>query len=105
MPEPVPIHSIRGFDFTDYQAAQPAVPLPGQSVDTEFDRSNLAINDTIDFVRQAIDDDGKIRAAALVAGAIGPRGPTGPAGPQGSAGPPGAQGVPGVMGVQGPPGI
>lgn len=106
MPEPVPQKVFRLFDFEAYQAAQPAAPLPGQSVDDELDRSDNTINDVIDFVRQAIDDDGKVRGAALAPGDfIGPTGPPGPQGPQGIQGPQGETGVDGIQGPQGIQGI
>jgi hypothetical protein len=110
MPEPVPQTITRDFDFEDYQASQPTTPLPGQSVDNELDRSNNTINDLIDFTRQAIDDDGKVRVTALgddVTGPVGPpgpEGPPGPPGPTGPIGPNGFQGVQGVEGVEGPQG-
>lgn len=102
MPEPVPQKVFRNFSFTDYQALQPTVPLPGQSVDNELDRSDNTINDVIDFVRQAIDDDGLVRVEAIDSdGLIGPVGPPGPRGPQGIQGIPGAPGVPGPQGQTG----
>ena len=109
MPEPVPQKVHRTYSFTNFQTAQPATPLPGQSVDNELDRSNNTTNDIIDFVRQAITDEGLIREEALD-GATGPEGPEGeqgPPGPQGNPGPQGGvgpQGVQGVQGVEGPMG-
>lgn len=108
MPEPVPQKVYREFDFTNFQTTRPATPLPGQSVDNELDRSDATINDVIDFVRQAIDDDGLVRAEAVPEGPVGPPGPVGPQGPQGVQGPLGAegpQGVPGADGLQGQQGV
>lgn len=45
-----------------------------------------------------LDQDGKIPAAAIPAGAAGPQGETGPAGPQGPQGPAGADGATGPAG-------
>lgn len=104
MPEPVPQKVYRGYSFENFQTAQPTTPLPGQSVDDEYDRSNNTINDVIDFVRQAINDDGTVKASAATTGPQGPDGPQGPIGPTGPQGPLGAegpQGVPGAQGIQG----
>lgn len=65
MAEPVPTKSTRQYSFTSFQALAPATPLPAQKVDQEFDRSNAAISDIIDFVRQVVDDDGRVRDSAL----------------------------------------
>jgi hypothetical protein len=65
MAEPVPVKPELGFSFEDYQVSQPTAPLPGDHVDTEFNRSNASIADLIDFVRQVITDDGKLKAALV----------------------------------------
>jgi len=82
MVEPVPQKPSRQYDFTTFQTVNPTTPLPGSNVDAELDRANNAISDVIDFVRQAIDDDGSIRASAA-SGLVGPQGDAGPAGPDG----------------------
>ena len=109
MPEPVPTKPVRQFSFEGHTLTQPTVPLPGASVDTEINRTNTAVTQTINFVRQVIDDDGTIKANAALSligpqGATGPGGPLGPTGPQGiqgGTGPTGAQGTQGVQGIQG----
>lgn len=110
MPEPVPTKPNLGFSFTAHQTAQPTVPLPGNMADTEFNRTNEAVAETIDFVRQAIADDGTVKPAAinltgLPAGPQGPQGTQGTQGVQGPQGPSGPQGVQGNAGPQGPGGI
>lgn len=107
MAEPVPSKPTREQSFTNFQVTQPNKPLPGDKLDAELDRTNAAVADTIDFVRQAIGDDGKIKPGAAT-GLIGPQGPQGPAGPQGPQGPQGAtgqQGEPGPAGPAGPQGV
>ena len=114
MPEPVPVKTTRSFSFTSHQTARPAEPLPAHRLDLELDATNASLGDTIDFVRQAIGDDGRIRKPALdglalegpqgepgVAGRPGERGDPGLPGP---AGEPGEQGPVGRQGEQGPPG-
>lgn len=106
MPEAVPSIPVREKDFSNYTAANPATPQPGDWLDIEFDRSNTAIEEIILFVRQAIDDDGTIRSSAAE-GLVGPTGPQGeqgeqgPTGPQGVEGPTGPQGIQGIQGIQG----
>ncbi len=83
MPEPVPTPPTRQFAFGTFSVAQPNKPHPGNSLDGEFDRTNLSLRDVIDFVRQAIADDGRIKGDAIPTDAIivgvGPPGPVGPA--------------------------
>jgi hypothetical protein len=88
MVEPVPTKPTRQANFTYREQVFPNDPLPGSKVDQEFDRTNNSLKDTIDFVRQAIADDGSIKPAAVpsVQGPIGPTGLTGPDGPQGPTG-------------------
>jgi len=133
MAEPVPTKPVRAFSFTAHSQTQPNKPLPGNQVDVEITKTNTAIATTIDFVRQVITDDGKVRGASLEldgfagptgpdgargpdgpegpagprggVGPTGPTGPTGPAGPQGSQGPLGNQGPQGVIGPAGAQGI
>ena len=107
MAEPVPEKPSRAFSFTGHQTVSPSTPLPGSQVDNELDRSNRSISDIIDFVRQAIDDEGNIRptAASTLIGPQGPTGPSGPPGPTGAQGPEGPQGATGAQGVQGVQGI
>jgi hypothetical protein len=116
MVEPVPLKPQRQKSFTSHSATQPSTPQPGTNLDQEFDRTNDALGATIDFVRQAIADDGRIKSAAIPPDLQGPAGPTGPAGPQGltgltgptgpqgQTGPTGPQGAQGPIGAQGPQG-
>ena len=71
MTEPVPSKRTRATSFTNHAVNDPGTPLPGASVDAEIDGTNASLNDTIDFVRQAIDDDGRIKPAAADVGLIG----------------------------------
>lgn len=113
MPKPVPSAPVKDFSFTTFGATNPTTPPPGQQLDQEFNRTNDAVKKTIDFVRQAVADDGRIKAEALTSSIIGPEGPAGPqgpigpegpAGPQGPIGPAGPQGADGPQGIQGPAG-
>lgn len=105
MTEPVPTKPQRGFSFNAWTQSQPDIPLPGDHVDTELDRLASSVNEIIDFVRQAIDDDGVVRPNSVdFSGFKGERGDQGPVGPQGSVGPTGAAGVQGPQGPIGPVG-
>lgn len=129
MPEPVPSPATRQHSFASHSANRPTTPHSGADLDNEIDRTNNALRDTIEFVRQAIGDDGRVKAEAIdethikgeqgekgdtgpqgpagpqgAAGPAGPTGPTGPQGPQGVAGPAGPQGVAGPTGPEGPAG-
>jgi len=65
MVAPVPEIPSRGYDFSAFSVGQPGAPLPGNQVDNELDRANTAVEQTIDFVRQAINDDGTVKTSAL----------------------------------------
>jgi len=96
MTEPVPTAPVRAFSFGNFSAAQPATPIPGAQVDAELDRTNLAIDQAIQFFRQTVADDGRVKFSAFPPEAIGvpgPQGPQGPVGPQGPQGPDGLQGA------------
>ena len=108
MSEPVPEKVVRTESFVAASAGRPVSAL---KLDTEFNGTNAALNATIDFVRQAVRDDGKIKSTALdttqftgPAGPVGPSGPNGPAGPAGPSGPSGAVGPAGPSGAVGPAG-
>lgn len=108
MPKPVPTKPVKSFSFTGFSQTQPTAQQPGSELDTEINRTNGAVAATIDFVRQAINDEGKIKPEAindaLAEALMGPEGPVGPqgeVGPQGPVGPQGAQGIPGPQGPQG----
>lgn len=105
MAEPVPTKPNRGFSFQGFQSVAPTTPLPADKIDQEIDRTNNALADTIDFVRQAINDDGTIKDTAAATGPTGPQGPTGPTGPTGPQGPTGLTGPQGAQGVEGPQGV
>lgn len=109
MVKPVPTAPVKDFDFTAFSAVNPTTPPPGQQLDQEINRTNTSVKQTIDFVRQAIGDDGRIREEAIpVESIIGPQGiqgPEGPQGPQGPVGPQGPQGDPGPQGPAGPQGV
>lgn len=109
MVKPVPTVPTKDFNFTAFAAVNPTTPPPGQQLDQEFNRTNTSVKETIEFVRQAIGDDGKIKSAAIDISALdtvqGPQGPQGIQGPEGPAGPTGATGPQGDPGPAGPQGI
>jgi hypothetical protein len=96
----------RTYSFTDFQAGQPASPLPGPQVDINFDLTNATINDLIAWASISIADDGRIRPemVSFVTGTQGPQGPSGPQGEQGPIGLTGLQGEQGPIGPVGPAG-
>ena len=55
----------RQYNFTDYQTANPTVPLPGQKVDQELNAVRTALNNTQTRLGEIQADDGKIRTSAL----------------------------------------
>ena len=98
---------VRGYSFSDFQALNPTVPLPGVNVDIEFDRGYETDHDFLDWLSVSIADDGTIKRESLgdITGEAGPQGPQGiqgPAGVHGADGAPGPQGNPGPQGQQGP---
>lgn len=114
MVKPVPTAPVKDFNFTAFAAVNPTTPPPGQQLDQEFNRTNTSVKEAIEFVRQAIGDDGKIKSAAIDISALdtvqgtqgpqgiqGPEGPAGPQGPQGEVGPQGPQGIQGQQGIAG----
>lgn len=62
MPAPVPSKVTRGTPFVLDNPTRPASPA---KLDTEFNQVVQPVNETIDFVRQAIADDGRIKPEAL----------------------------------------
>jgi hypothetical protein len=108
MAEPVPQKPTPTQGLANYTTSNPTKPHPGAWLDTNLELTNASVGDVIDFVRQAIGDDGKIRASALDVGAfkgeVGDKGQTGDVGPQGPTGPQGAAGPQGAPGPQGPQG-
>ena len=106
MPKPFPTKPNRAYSFTGLSQSQPGAQQPGMSMDAEYDRANNAIGTLIEFIAQALDAEGRLKAEAVdpanlttlvgATGAIGPAGPTGPEGVQGPAGPQGVQGPTGA---------
>ena len=65
MAEPVPQKPVRGYSFTDHSALDPDVPHKGDRLDQELDRISASIQDTIDFIRQVVTDDGYVIATSV----------------------------------------
>jgi hypothetical protein len=62
---PAPVQPNRGYSFTSFQTANPTAPPPGNQLDIEIDRANLAIGDVINFTRQLIRDDGTLEHGSV----------------------------------------
>lgn len=112
MAEPVPTKPEKQTSFSTHSAINPTTPHRGADLDVEFTRTNNSVSQTIDFVRQVITDDGKLKSnkvsevlGTAYVGPQGPRGDQGPVGPEGPVGPQGPQGEPGPQGVQGIQGV
>ena len=85
MTEPVPQKRTRGEPLANADVKR---PLDLGRIDAEINALVTPLNDTIDFVRQAIADDGRIKPQALPPIEVPPAprgltGPTGPVGPRG----------------------
>lgn len=103
MAEPVPFKPTRAFSFAAFSVAQPNAQQPGNNLDAEIDRVASALGVAIDFVKQAIADDGRIKSEALFSeDYVGPQGVQGPVGLQGLPGPSGPDGASYLPGAVGP---
>jgi hypothetical protein len=58
---PMPAPPVRQFSFTDWQVNNPTSPPPGDRLDSEFDRANASITDTITWASVTLNSDGSIR--------------------------------------------
>jgi hypothetical protein len=58
-PQPAPPE--RQYSFTDFQIAHPTDPPPGNKLDSEYDRSNQAIEDVINWVSVSLNTDGSLK--------------------------------------------
>lgn len=62
----LPSPPVRQFSFTDFSTNNPTTPLPGNSVDSEYDRTNIAVGDLITFNSEVFNTDG-----TLIPGSVG----------------------------------
>lgn len=62
---PMPAPPVRQFSFTDWQVNNPTAPPPGDRLDSEFDQSNNAIDDVIDWASVSLNTDGSIRDGVI----------------------------------------
>lgn len=56
---------IPDFNFTDFQTADPATPLPGNEVDSELTSASISINKIIDNLKRIQRDDGELANASV----------------------------------------
>jgi hypothetical protein len=61
----MPAPPVRGFSFTDWQVNNPTAPPPGDKLDSEFDRADQAITNTITWANTSLNNDGTLRAASV----------------------------------------
>ena len=57
---PMPAPPDRQFSFTDFQVNNPTAPPPGDKLDAEFDRTNQAVEDVIEWVSTSLNSDGSL---------------------------------------------
>lgn len=57
---PMPPPPDRQFSFTGWQVANPTAPPPGDKLDAEFDRTNTAVEDVINWVSTSLNTDGSL---------------------------------------------
>ena len=62
-PQPPPPQ--RQYSFTDFQTNNPSGPLPGDRVDGEYDRTNQAIADVIDWAAVSLNSDGSLKPQSV----------------------------------------
>ena len=55
----------RGYCFTDHAVNNPAAPPPGDRLDGEVDRINLALGQLIDFVSVSLNSDGTLKPGTV----------------------------------------
>lgn len=62
---PVPLPPQRQFSFTDWSVNNPAAPQPGDRLDSEFDRTNMAVTATVAWAETSLATDGTLRPASV----------------------------------------
>jgi hypothetical protein len=71
MSSPPPPYT-RYFDFTSYQASNPSTPLPGASIDQEYNRIQTSINATETRLGLIQRDDGALQNAIVTQASLAP---------------------------------
>jgi hypothetical protein len=65
-----PVKYLRYFDFTTFATLNPEKPLPGASVDVEFNRLKSTTDQTIDRLNLIQRDDGLLRDGAITTNSL-----------------------------------
>ena len=65
-----PVKYLRYFDFTNFATLNPDKPLPGASVDVEFNRIKSTSDQTIDRLNLIQRDDGLLRDGAITTNSL-----------------------------------
>ena len=60
-----PIPPARGYSFTDWQVNNPTAPPPGDKIDSEFDRTNQSVADTLEWAGTSLNTDGSLRDGSV----------------------------------------
>eukprot|EP00752_Nemacystus_decipiens_P019183 g17239.t1 len=99
----VPSIPARLYSYTNHSVTQPDQPHDGDKLDAEFNQLIATDTALLAFMRQAIEDDGTIKLAAISAHlasvTTGPQGPQGDPGTDGADGADGQSYVPDAIGV------
>lgn len=61
MPTAPPSDPVRAYSFTDHSTNNPTTPHQGDKLDAEFDRTNAAVAQLVDWVQQALTDTGTLK--------------------------------------------
>jgi hypothetical protein len=62
----------RSFSFSGYQATNPTKPLPGPSVDNEYENIELSLNGSIDAIKDVRRSDGALKNGIVTADSLSP---------------------------------
>jgi hypothetical protein len=60
-----PTAPVRQFSFTDWTTNNPATPQPGDRMDSEYDRTNQSIADTINYLGVSLNTDGTLATGSV----------------------------------------
>jgi hypothetical protein len=63
----LPTKPVRGYSFTSNSTSNPTSQQPGTNMDAEYDRTNTAVSQLVDFVAVSTNADGTLKSSAVQA--------------------------------------
>jgi hypothetical protein len=60
-----PTTPVRQFSFTDFSTNNPTTPQPGNNLDSEYDRTNASVSQTISYLGVSLNTDGTLKSGSV----------------------------------------